>query len=112
MDTLKVQLAKIQEQLGALSASQKMLAFSLLAVMVLTLMFWSRYAGTADMEPVLDQSLSSDEIGKIQGELRAMHVEYKVVGDRVLVPADQKLEALAGLSYAQAVPQNTRSAYD
>lgn len=112
MDALRVQLAKIQEQVGALSASQKMLAISLLAIMVLTLLFWSRYAGTADMEAVLDQALSSDEIGRIQGELRKMGIQFKVTGDRVLVQSDRKLEALAGLSYAQAMPQNTRSAYD
>src|SRR5205809_8628 len=112
MDTLRIQLARIQQQLGALSASQKMLAFSLLAIMALTLVFWSRYAGTADMEAVLDQSLSSDEIGRIQGELRSKGIEFKVVNDRVLVQADRKLEALAVLSYAQAVPQNTRSSYD
>ena len=112
MDALKAQLARIQEQLSRLTASQKMLAGSLVAVMVLTLLFWGRYAGTAEMEPLLDQSMKADEVSRITGKLRALGIEYKVVNERVLVSADRKLEALGELSYAQLVPDDTRRAYD
>ena len=37
MDFLRSQLARIQQQLGTLNASQKMLTFSLVALMVMTL---------------------------------------------------------------------------
>src|SRR4051794_27426229 len=109
---IKAQLARIQQQLGALTASQKMLAASLVVVMLLMLGMWGRFAGTAEMEAVLEQSLKPDEVSRITGELRKQGIEYKVVSDKVLVSADKKLEALANLSYAQVVPQNTRDSYD
>ena len=38
MDFLKVQFNRIQEQLAGLTATQKMLVFSLLTIMVMTLL--------------------------------------------------------------------------
>ena len=52
MDLLKKQLEKIQQQLAGLSASQKMLTASLVAIMVMTFVWWGRYASTSEMEPV------------------------------------------------------------
>src|SRR5689334_10884959 len=89
-----------------------MLAVALVAVMAMTLAMWGRYAGTAEMEPVLEQALKPDELSRITLELRKQGIDYRVVNDKVLVAADRKIEALANLSYAQAVPQNTRDSYD
>ncbi|HMO27103.1 MAG TPA: hypothetical protein PKB10_12630, partial [Tepidisphaeraceae bacterium] len=66
MDTLRQQLLRIQQQLNGLSASQKMLTASLLAIMVMTILWWARYAGTAAMEPLLDQSMTAEEIARIK----------------------------------------------
>jgi flagellar biosynthesis/type III secretory pathway M-ring protein FliF/YscJ len=107
VDVIKAQLARIQQQLGALTASQKMLAAALVAVMLMTLAMWGRYAGTAEMEPVLEQTLQPDVLSRITAELRAKGIEYKVVNEKVLVPTEKKLEALANLSYAQVVPDDT-----
>ena len=63
MDFFKAQIARIQEQLAGLSATQKMLTASLLAIMVMTLLWWSHWAAEPEMEPVLDQALSQEEIG-------------------------------------------------
>ena len=63
----------------ALTASQKMLVASLVAVMVLTLLFWGRYAGTAEMEPVLDQSLKSEEMSANHHAISRKGIPYKVV---------------------------------
>jgi flagellar biosynthesis/type III secretory pathway M-ring protein FliF/YscJ len=112
MDVLRAQLARMQQQLSQLSASQRMLAFSLVALMVLTLLFWGRYASTADMEAVLDQSLKPDEIARITSEISRKGIQYKIDGGRILVPADRKLDVLADLSYLQLVPRDTRAAYD
>ena len=46
MDFLKNQLARLQQQFNQLTASQKMLSVSLVAIMVMTLLWWGRYAGT------------------------------------------------------------------
>ena len=44
MDFLKAQFTRIQEQLSGLTATQKMLVFCLLTIMVMTLMWWSHWA--------------------------------------------------------------------
>lgn len=112
METFRAQLLWIQQQLSGLNASQKMLVASLLAIMVMTVLWWARYAGTADMEPVLDQSMSAADIGRIKAALDMRGINARVVGDRVLVPADRRLEAVAVLAYADALPSNSSSAWD
>jgi flagellar M-ring protein FliF len=112
VDTLKQQLLRIQQQLGGLSASQKMLTASLVAIMVMTMLWWARYAGTAEMQPLLDQALNAEELSRIKNELSMRGVPYSVTGDRLLVPADRRFEALADLSYQQLLPQDTRSGFD
>lgn len=112
MDAIRQQLLRIQQQLGGLSASQKMLTLSLLAIMVMTILWWARYAGSPEMEPLLDQSMTAEEISRIKSALAARGTKYTVSGDRLLVPADRKYEALADLAYAQLLPQDVRNGFD
>src|ERR1700733_2966533 len=112
METIKAQLLRIQQQLGGLSASQKMLTASLVTIMVMTLVWLSRYAGTAEYEAVLDQSLSAQDVGQIKAALDAHNIPANVVGDRVMVPSDRKLEAFAMLAYNNALPSNISGSWD
>ncbi len=112
MDVLKAQLLRIQQQLSGLTASQRMLTASLVAIMVMTIIWWGRYASTAELEPVLDQSLSAGDIGQIKTALESHGIVARVVGDRVMVPADRRLEAVAMLAYADALPSNSANAWD
>ena len=112
MDFIKSQLARMQQQLNGLGASQKMLAGALVVIMVMTLMWWGRYASQAEMEPVLDQSFGADDISRVTAQLKAKGIDYRVVGDKVLVSADRKFEALADLGYAQLLPRDTKSGFD
>lgn len=112
MDALKAQLAKLQQQFAALNASQRMLVGTLVAVMALTLLYWSKYAGSPDMVPVLDSALTSDQIGRIDNALDSRGIKHSVVGGKVLVPADQKAEAVANLMYAEALPDDKTSAFE
>jgi len=112
MDVFKAQLLRIQQQLNGLSASQKMLTASLVTIMVMTIVWLSRYAGTAEYEPVLDQSLNAQDVGQIKAALDAHGIPANVVGDRVMVPADRKLEAFAMLAYNNALPSNASGAWD
>ena len=112
MDVLNKQLARVQEQLSGLTASQKMLTGALVAIMVMTLLYWGRHAGTAEMEPVLDQALSTEEMGEVQARLKAMGIKYSTSGDRLLVPADRKMEVLADLAFAGALPENVATGFD
>ena len=112
MDAFKAQLDRVREQLAGLTASQRMLVGTLVAVMALTLMYWGRYAGTADLVPALDQTLTDDQIGPINRQLDMSGVPHSVVNGRVMIPADRKAEVLANLMYAQALPTDTHSAFE
>lgn len=112
MDYFKSQLDRIQQQLGGLSASQKMLTASLVAIMIMTLVWWGRYAGEAEMTPVLDTALSSNDAGNIERTLRGANIPVKISGDRVLVPTDRRDEAIAMLSIADALPTESADAFD
>lgn len=112
MDMLKTQWLRIVQQLSGLSASQKMLVAALVTIMVMTMLYWARYAGTAEMEALLDQPFSSDEIARVTAKLASRGIRYQVAGDRVMVPSDRKYEALADLSYDQLLPRNTETGFD
>jgi flagellar biosynthesis/type III secretory pathway M-ring protein FliF/YscJ len=112
MDFLKNQFQRIQQQLAGLSASQKMLTGALVAIMVMTLVFWGRNAGNAEMEPLLDQAFKPAEVVNITTQLRGKGIRYEVQGDRVLVQTERKWEALADLAYAKLLPQNTVAGFD
>ncbi len=81
MNFVKAQLARIQQQLGGLSASQKMLTATLVAIMLGTLLWWAKYAGDPEMKPVLDQAMSKEEIANIEHTLEARGIKTSIVGD-------------------------------
>src|SRR5688572_33373421 len=106
MDFVKNQIQRIQQQLAGLTASQRMLTVALVAVMVMTLLYWARYAGTADMEPLLDQAFTQQDLGRVQAYLSSKGVRFDNSGDRILVPAERKMELLADLAFARMLPQD------
>lgn len=112
MGFLKAQLSRIQEQLGGLSATQKMLVGALVMIMVMTLYGWVNFAGKAEMETLIDQTLSPEELARITGELSARGIKSQLVGDRLQVSATQKMEAWAVLGYAGALPGDTKNAVE
>lgn len=112
MNLVRTQFDRIQQQLLALTPSQKMLTASLLTIMIMTLFYWVHYAATPEYEPVIDQSLSSEESGQMLDFLRERGFDVKVTGDRVMVPADRQMEAVSELSYAQKMPQNITDGFD
>jgi flagellar biosynthesis/type III secretory pathway M-ring protein FliF/YscJ len=112
MDLLKAQLDRLSRQLSGLSASQKMLTAALVAIMAMTLVWWGKYAGDPEMEPVLDQSFSAPQIEQISANLASRGIRYSVSGDRILVPTDRKYEVLAALSLAHLMPRDTSSGFD
>jgi len=112
MDFLKAQFTRIQEQLGGLSATQKMLVVSLLTIMVMTLLWWSHWAAEPEMSALLDQSLSTEDVGLITANLDARDIPHQVVGDKVMVPADRKMEVLAVLGYSNALPKEFDKGFD
>jgi flagellar biosynthesis/type III secretory pathway M-ring protein FliF/YscJ len=112
MDLLKKQLDRIQQQITGLSISQKMLTASLVAIMVMTFVWWGRYAGTSEMEPVVNQSLTPDDMQNVRRVLRAENINFDAQGDKILVPTEKKEEAIAALALQQALPRDSAGSYE
>ena len=112
MDYFKSQADRIQKQLAALTPSQKMLTFAMVAIMVMTLVWWGRYAGEPEMESLLPQSISADELPRVEMELDAKGIKHVMSGDKILVPADRKVEAVAMLMYSHSLPRNAKDGFD
>ncbi len=112
MDFFKKQLETIQQNLAGLNATQKMLTGALVAIMAMTMVYWSRYAGTAEMEPVLNQTLNEEDITRMSASLDARGIPNKVEAGKLLVSADRKMQALASLGYEQLLPRNTTNGFE
>ncbi|HXE53600.1 MAG TPA: flagellar M-ring protein FliF C-terminal domain-containing protein [Tepidisphaeraceae bacterium] len=112
MDFIKSQLDRIQQQLAGLNATQKMLTAALAAIMVITVIWWGKYASEAEMVPLLNQSLSTNDLGRIQERLEMKQIKYTPSGDRILVPAQQRIAILSDLTFSRLLPQNTQSGID
>src|SRR5688572_6455901 len=66
MDFVKSQFDRIQQQLNGLTPSQKMLTGTLVTIMVMTLVWWGKYAGQPEMAPLLSQPLTDAEVSRIR----------------------------------------------
>jgi flagellar biosynthesis/type III secretory pathway M-ring protein FliF/YscJ len=112
MDFLKAQAQRIGEQLAGLTPSQKMLAGSLVVIMLMTLLGWSRFASTAEMVDVLPQDFSLEEISAVSTQLTAKGIPNHVNGARIQVPAERRTEALAHLTFERLLPRDTSMGFD
>ncbi|MDB5294880.1 MAG: fliF [Phycisphaerales bacterium] len=113
MDLVKSQFARVQQQLAGLTPSQKMLSGALVTIMVMTLWLWGRYAGTPEMEPLLDMTLAQEDIARIGTRLTAAGIDHKVGTDgRMLVPADRRVQAVATLGFENMLPKDASNGFD
>jgi flagellar biosynthesis/type III secretory pathway M-ring protein FliF/YscJ len=112
MEFLKAQLSRVQEQFSQLTASQKMLAAALMVITLMTLYWWTNFAGKADMEVLFDQPMAADQIGNAITQLQGAGIEAQAVGDRLHVAADKKLQAIGLLSSTMQLPGDTKNAID
>ena len=110
MDVLKAQLARLQQQLSGLTASQKMLCAALVAIMAMTLFWWAhQHAGAV---AIAGSILFQRSRSPITSRLDAKGISYTVSGDKILVSADRKTEVLADLSFNHLLPQKMNAAFD
>jgi flagellar biosynthesis/type III secretory pathway M-ring protein FliF/YscJ len=112
MDMLKAQFARIQQQLAGLTATQRMLTASLVAIMILTMMLWGRYATTSDTVPVINTSFDEQAIVQATMKLKGEGIDASVSGDRILVPADKQEQALDILAFEQLLPADSKEGFD
>ena len=97
---------RLQRALAELSPARRLFAGALVAVTIATGVWgfsraWSgdRNAGSSEMEPVLDQPFAQAEVDRIVKHLNAKSITNKVEDGKVLVPSEQRLDALSDLIY-------------
>ena len=112
MEFLKSQIARLQQQFNLLTATQKMLALSLVAIMAMTALWWGRYASTAEYEALINQDIPMEEFGRIEAHLRAKGISFQTAGSRILVPADQKYAIGAELLMDQLMPHDFSNTFE
>jgi flagellar biosynthesis/type III secretory pathway M-ring protein FliF/YscJ len=113
MDFLRQQLERLRQQLSVLSATQKMLVAALAALMVLTVMYWGRYAATPERVAVLDQPFPPEQAVQLVSQLERAGVAAELASDgRVMVPADKQQQAFSMVAYNRMLPSNSSAAVD
>jgi flagellar biosynthesis/type III secretory pathway M-ring protein FliF/YscJ len=112
MDFVKLQAQKIKQQLAGLTPSQRMLAGALAVIMVMTLLWWSRYAATSEMEDLLAQDLSAEDVSRIGMLLDAHKIPRQLNGSRMQVPAERRIEAVGLITFEQIGPRDTSAGFD
>lgn len=112
MERIKQQVDQLQQQLAGLTVSQKMLVGTLVAVMVVTVIWWTRYAATGEFVALLEQPMTSEQVGEIRQHLAGAGIEFEIVGDAVLVHSSKQAEALSILSFNRALPADTTQHFD
>ena len=112
MDLLKVQLERLQKQLAGLTATQRMLTAALAAIMIITVVWWGKYAGESETVPLLNQSFSASDLGRIEERLDQKGIHYTVSGDKLMGPADRRMEILSDLTYSRVMPRNTQEGFE
>lgn len=111
MEFLRKLFVQTQQHLKGLTRSQRLAIGScagLIAVALLWLMSW---AGRAEFVPLFDQSLNAEEMASIQKQLDDDGVEYRLSGDRLLVPADSRPRLQARLAQTEALPHDISIGY-
>lgn len=112
METLKAQLEKIREQVGALTVSQKMLVASLVTIMVMTMYFWGRYAGEAEMTPLFAKAVAPEDLTRITSHLTGKGIKHRATASQVFVPVDRKLEIVAELGFDGVLQNDAANVFD
>lgn len=112
MELLKSYASRVGQQLGQLSVTQKMLAACLVVIIVMTVLYSGQFAMQPEMVPVLDQAFAQDDVARVTAQLVSRNINYKVQGDRILIPAERRFEVLADLGYSQLLPRDTKSGFD
>jgi len=107
MEFLRKLFVQTSNHLKGLSVSQRLAIGSCVVLIVVALLWLVNWAGSPVMVPLLDQPMTAEELAAIQQRLEAMAVKHKVVGDMVLVPADDQYRLYARLAQSQVLPRDT-----
>ncbi len=103
MDQVRQVMANIQEQVGKMTASQKLLLASLTVIAVMTLFLVTQYTA----KPALVDLMAADGQNQTVQALQSGGFDAKVVDGRLVIPAAQQRYALSYLAEAGQLPGDT-----
>ena len=103
MDQLRQSLANIQEQIGKMTASQKLLLASLTVIAAMTLFLVSQYAAKPAMVELMEVSGEGNTIRALQGG----GFGAEIVDGKIVLPQGQQYSALAYLTESGQLPGDT-----
>jgi flagellar M-ring protein FliF len=107
MDQVRRIIGNITKQLGPLAAGQKLLLASLAAVVVLTLLLVSQFAGRATMVPLMPGA-TAEEQTRAAAHLQAAGFSVTTVNGNLSVPSEDQYRARAAIAAAGAGPADTK----
>ncbi len=103
MDQIRQAMANIQEQVGKMTASQKLLLASLTVIALMTLFLVTQYTA----KPALVDLMAADGQNQTVQALQSGGFDAKVVDGRLVIPASQQRYALSYLAEAGQLPGDT-----
>lgn len=112
MDLFKAQFDRISRQLSGLTPSQKMLTATLVAIMVMTLIWWGKYAAEPETVALFSQPPSTAELAAAQAALSNAGIKASESTGNLMVPADERARAYAMLAFNHALPHETKDTFD
>lgn len=107
MEFLRKLFLQTQHHLTGLTASQKLAIGSCVGLIIVAMLWLANWAGSPMMVPLLDQPMTTEDLGPIQQQLDTMQVEYQVAGSTLMVPASEQYAIRAHLAQAQVLPRDT-----
>ncbi len=105
-------LAQITRQLSGLSVSQKLAIFLGATLVAGSLAWMTQWAATPEMVPLLNQSLSPQDVSLLASGLDSLSERYRIEGGQVLVRASANQQTiLAKLQQAEKMPSDTSAGF-
>jgi flagellar biosynthesis/type III secretory pathway M-ring protein FliF/YscJ len=111
MDQFRALFASIRKNLGALTATQKLLIGSLAVIMLMTLFLVSQYSGKQTMVPLLPGASAEDQ-QKAAAVLRTANIKMIEGPTGILVPTEKREDAFALLGQSGNQPANTAIVFE
>ncbi len=99
-------IAIIKKHTAALNKTEKALLGTLAVGVIVAFLWLAQAASQKDMVPLLDQTISEDQLKTIVNKLNFWNMEdtYELKGNQILVPKTQRWKIFYKLSEAEAMP--------
>jgi flagellar biosynthesis/type III secretory pathway M-ring protein FliF/YscJ len=113
MEFLNAQTKYVADQLRSLSASQRVAIGLLLVILLGGMWGMIQWSGQGEWIDLLGQSLTPQELNKVETQLRLAGIESKVDGDRIFIHGDegQRQRVHAMLAQSKTLPGDMTLGY-